>query len=108
MNKKIGVDEASRILADVRAEQSFWVNDGPIIRNIHEMVGVLANLNEGTFRHHVNQDKNDIANWVRDVLGDEMLANSLIKIKSKEKILKAMRERVKYLEKSIDHANKMI
>ena len=102
MSKQISLDDAYRILADVMPEQCFWVNNGPIIRNLQEMADTLNYMRDETFKHHVNEEKNDIANWIRDVLKDEELANSLMKIKSKEKILKEIKNRIKFLERKIE------
>ena len=98
MNNRLSLDDVERILADVKPEQSFWVNNGPIVRNLQEMADTLAYMKEETFRHHVNEQKNDISNWIRDVLKDNELANSIMDIKSKEKILKKIRERIYFLD----------
>ena len=97
--KKISADDARRILADVSPGQCFWVNNGPIVRNIYEMADVLANIKDETFRHHVNSEKNDIANWARDVLKDDELALSISKASSNSRIRKTIQRRIKFLEK---------
>jgi len=102
INKKISLDDADRILADAKPEQCFWVNNGPIIRNLNEMVNELVYMKEETFEHHVNEEKNDIANWIGDILKDEELANDIKKFKSKEKILEKIQNRIKFLEKKIE------
>ena len=102
MNKQISLDDAYRILADVMPEQCFWVNNGPIIRNLHEIADAINYMGNETFKHHVNEEKNDIANWIKDVLKDEELANSVMKIKSKERILKEIKNRIKFLERKIE------
>ena len=102
MYKKISLDDACKILADVAPEQCFWINNGPIIRNLQEMADALNYMEDQTFMHHINKDKNDFANWVRDVLKDEELAGKLVKIKSKEKILKEIKNRIKFLENRIE------
>ena len=102
MSKKISLEDAERILADVKPECCFWINNGPIIRNLQEMANALNYMKEETFKHHTNEQKNDIANWVRDVLRDEALADSISKNVSKEKILKKIKNRVKELERKIE------
>ena len=72
MSKQISLDDAYRILADVMPEQCFWVNNGPIVRNLNEMANALVDMKDEIFRHHVNEEKNDFGNWVRDALKDEV------------------------------------
>ena len=102
MNKQISLDDAYRILADVRPEQCFWVNNGPIIRNLREMADALEYMKYETFRHHVNNEKNDISNWIRDVLKDEELANETKNLKSKDKLLRKIKVSINFLEKKIE------
>ena len=82
MNKTVSLEDAERILADASPEQCFWVNNGPIIKNLSEMTNALACMKDEIFSHHVNEEKNDFGNWVRDVLKDEELANDIAKVKS--------------------------
>jgi len=98
MNKTVSLEDAERILADASPEQCFWVNNGPIIKNLSEMANVLACMKDEIFSHHVNKEKNDFGNWVRDVLKDEELANNITSVRSKEKILKKVQSRLKKLE----------
>ena len=98
MNKTVSLEDAERILADASPEQCFWVNNGPIIKNLSEMANALACMKDEIFSHHVNKEKNDFGNWVRDVLKDEELANNITNVRSKEKILKKVQSRLKKLE----------
>jgi len=98
MSKSVSLEDAERILADASPEQCFWVNNGPIIRNLSEMADALGPMKDEIFSHHVNKEKNDFGNWVRDVLKDEELANDIARIKSKERILKKVQSRLKKLE----------
>ncbi len=98
MNKTVSLEDAERILADASPEQCFWVNNGPIIKNLSEMANALACMKDEIFSHHVNKEKNDFGNWVRDVLKDEELSNNIIGVRSKEKILKKVQSRLKKLE----------
>jgi len=108
MSKKISLEDAERILADVKPECCFWINNGPIIRNLQEMTNTLAYMSEETFKHHVNDQKNDIVNWIRDVLKDEELADSIGKNISKERILKKIKNRMKFLENKIEKERLLI
>ena len=54
------IEKLSDILKDVKPENCFWINNGPIIRNLQEVTNTLAYMSEETFKHHVNDQKNDI------------------------------------------------
>ena len=92
-------DEARRYLSDISPEQSFWINNGPILKNIEELSNVLPSISEEIFRHHVNGEKNDFSKWVGDVIGDKKLANDLLSSKNKESALKKVRSRLNSLKK---------
>ena len=101
MSKSVSLEDAERILADASPEQCFWVNNGPVIKNLSEMSDFLASMNDDIFKHHVNKEKNDFGNWVRDVLKDEELANDIAKVKSRERILKKVQSRISKLNNKI-------
>ena len=92
-------DEARKYLSDVAPEQCFWVNNGSILKNLDELANTLPDLSEDAFYHHVNDEKNDFSNWVRDVIGDQALANDLISSKDKYSALRKIRNRMNSLRK---------
>ena len=92
-------DEARRYLSDCAPEQCFWVNNGPILKNIEELANALPEMNNETFHHHVNSEKNDFSNWIRDVIGDQKLANDLLSSKNKESALQKVRNKLNSLKK---------
>ena len=91
--------EAKKYLCDVAPEQCFWVNNGPILKNMEELANALPDMAEDTFRHHVNNEKNDFSSWVRDIIGDAKLANDLLSSKNRDSALKKVRGRVNSLRK---------
>ena len=92
-------NEARKYLSDVAPEQCFWVNNGPILKNLDELASMLPELNDEIFNHHVNNEKNDFSNWIRDVIGDQALANDLLSSKSKYSALNKIRNRLNSLKK---------
>ena len=92
-------DEARKYLSDVASEQCFWVNNGPILKNLEELANVLPEISDDTFQHHVNNEKNDFSNWIKDVVGDQQLANDLLSSKSKYSALNKIRNRLNSLKK---------
>lgn len=102
MNK----ESAKNILGNVPEDKVFWVNDGRTLRNLQELSLALANMNEETFRYHVNKEKNDFRNWVKDVIKDEKLANDIAKIKSKKLMLERINKKINQLQSLISKINK--
>ena len=92
-------DEARKYLSDVASEQCFWINNGPILKNLEELANVLPEISDDTFQHHVNNEKNDFSNWIKDVVGDQQLANDLLSSKSKYSALNKIRNRLNSLKK---------
>lgn len=69
--------EKKNAFPDVKQEFYFNLADGRQLKNLIELSAVLEDIDENTFRHHVNEEKNDFANWIRDVINENMLAESL-------------------------------
>jgi|SRR3989304_7562406 len=83
-------------LADVPVEKRFYSNDGRILNNLEELVSALKVMSDQTFRYHVNESKNDFANWIADVIGDDKLAADLRKVTSCGETGKVVAARVAY------------
>ncbi len=92
-------EEARKYLCDTAPEQCFWVNNGPILKNIEELANALPDMSNEAFHHHVNSEKNDFSNWVKDIIGDQKLANDLLSSRNKESALKKIKNRLNSLKK---------
>ena len=51
------------MLQDVKPENTFWLKNGNGIKKIAELGRELKQMKEEIFSHHVNNGKNDFANW---------------------------------------------
>ena len=87
-------NEARKYVADVPPEQCFWVNNGPVLKNIEELANALQEMSDESYRHHADKEKNDFSNWIRDVIGDKKLADDLLSSKNKESTLKKISNRL--------------
>jgi hypothetical protein len=95
-------DCALRLLADVRhPDHRFRMINGLELRNMCDLADALEVVDEGTFSFHVNDVRNDFAEWVKDVLGDHALADKLSTLSSKEDFAVATRTRVNYFKRMI-------
>ena len=96
----VAKDEAKKYLRDTPSEQCFWVNNGPIIKNLDELSNVLPEMKDETFHHHVNNEKNDFSSWINNVIGDKKLAHDLLSSRNKESAVKKLRSRLNALKKT--------
>ncbi|MBI3035583.1 hypothetical protein HYY71_04630 [Candidatus Woesearchaeota archaeon] len=92
-------EEAKRYLCDTAPEQCFWVNNGPILKNIEELANALPNMSDEAFHHHVNSEKNDFSSWINGAIGDQKLANDILSSKNRESTIKKVRNRLNSLKK---------
>ena len=88
-------------LADVPQEKVFWCSDGRILKNLLELGDTLKQMSEETFCYHSNEAKSDFSNWVRDVIGDEKLAEDLKKSLTPAQAAKSVADRVAWLKGKI-------
>lgn len=86
---------------DAPQEKCFWVHNGPIVKNLKELLAALKRMKKDTFRHHVNKEKNDFSRWVNEVLGDKELADELKKTRSKRGFMEKIAKEIKKMEKSV-------
>lgn len=86
------------ILADVKPEHYFWLMDGTIIKNLNELYETMQRISDDVFRYHVNEQKNDFYNWVKDVHQDKKLAESLLKAKTREEMANCILSRIREIQ----------
>jgi len=82
-------------LLTVSGDSCFWVNNGPILSNLRDLHNALQSMSDEQWKHHVRQDKNDFAEWVKVVLAEKTCSESLKKCKSKSDAAKVVSTVVK-------------
>lgn len=83
-----------KFLNFVEEGKEFYCKNGKVIRSLGELSREVKSLDEGTFNHHVSEEKNDFANWVNDVVGDAVLANRMKISKRQSTMSRALVARV--------------
>ncbi|RJQ40707.1 MAG: hypothetical protein C4555_01175 [Dehalococcoidia bacterium] len=91
--------QARRLLADVPEEFVFRCGNGCILHNMRELADELKSMPEETYAFHVNAEKNDFVNWVRDIIKDDTLVKALQKASSRSQAASAVENRVASLAK---------
>lgn len=80
-----------RILEEAGPENYFHCSDGSILKSLTELEQKLRAAHPAVFSHHVNSQKNDFHNWVRDVFGDNELAAAILPLRSPQAMAAAIR-----------------
>ena len=50
---------------EISEEFYFKLADGRVIKSVPEMIEAIRSMDEWVYRHHVNTEKNDFANWIQ-------------------------------------------
>ncbi len=71
-------------MQSVDDQQAFRFNNGFSARNITELKNCIEDLPIEDFEHHVNKEENDFSKWIKLCLHEPVLADELLRTKSKE------------------------
>lgn len=74
----------SQVQQELPHHKWFYFKHGRKAKNIEELKEALKSMNDAEFNHHVNDTRNDFANWVEHVFGEKELADKLRKVYNKE------------------------
>ena len=81
--KKTGVGRKSsykKVLDNAKPEFYFRLINGQKIKNLLSLVNVLDKITDDVFYHHVNEQRNDFSNWIRDIFKQKKLADEIAKV----------------------------
>lgn len=85
-------------LDDVHHDYHFITHQGSPIKNVHELLAYVKDLNNETFGDFVNEEKNDFYNWIKYAVKDDYLAKQIEGVKSKKDVTKEIRDRILHLK----------
>ncbi|MBU0472184.1 MAG: hypothetical protein KKF89_01520 [Nanoarchaeota archaeon] len=66
-------------------EVCFYMVEGTCCSDLCELSVAIDSLSDELFKHHVNDEKNDFANWIEAVMEDKELADALRQSKDKNR-----------------------
>lgn len=89
----------TQYLGDVPEENKFYLQNGNVLKNVEDLLVELQCMDEGTFNHHVNPQKNDFYNWIAGSIKDVQLADKIKGVNTKEELHCCVHERVHHLKK---------
>jgi len=81
---KIPKKKEALIIIEAPEDQCFWVNDGPVLRNLYDLGEALETMTDEQYSYHTKRDGNDFALWVENVLGDKELAKKMTRVKTRQ------------------------
>ncbi len=84
----------SEFLKDVENGKEFLCKDGRVIRNLEELAQIIKEIPFETFFHHVSREKNDFADWIKQAVGDPVLANRINRAKSRTTMNNMVKKRI--------------
>ena len=91
IDKKLTSDTRSpKQLVQAEGNSCFWIHNGPVLKNLVDLRDAFETINDEQFNYHVNKDKNDFANWIRDVLHEIPLATKLQNYRTKKTMIKTI------------------
>ncbi len=73
-------------------DKHFILKTGERVASLRELMNKLDSMSDEVFRAHVTENKNDFANWIRDVLDQEKLAEEIRTKKAKEELLALLQD----------------
>ena len=72
-------------------EHYFKLENGQELKSLNDLRKSLNYMTEEEFSHHVNQEKNDFATWVKEALQNQELYRKIKDIKTKEELQELLR-----------------
>ncbi len=90
----------SREFGKAPVEKHFVLQDGRKIESLFQLIDELETMGEDVFRHHVNEMRNDFANWARDVFASSSLAEEMQMVRDR---IDTQRAIMKHLLRDVAH-----
>lgn len=102
LDENVDAKLASMYLRDVSPLwRAFWFHMHLMAKNLREFSDGLGTISDEVFAYHVGGEKNDLARWIQEVIGDASLARALSGVGTKEEAAAIVRERLAQLEAAV-------
>lgn len=96
---KLNKQLSESILSNIDGDKRFFCVDGQVLHNMEELQKALKLMDENSFIYHANDERNDFAAWINDVLGDVRFAEKFSQIRNQKEAAKKVRARITYIKK---------
>ena len=69
-------------MVKLKTEEYFYTCNGEVLKTKNQLVKFLKKVDDTVFSYHVNDYKNDFANWIKDVFKEEELFDQILSLKN--------------------------
>ena len=77
------VSGLTKVKRKIPEDKRFVLSNGQVIGSLKELALELDNLGDDVFYYHVDEERNDFSNWLKDVLKEMELAENLMDAREK-------------------------
>ncbi len=88
-------DPSANFKKDVPPDKILNLTNGMLVVNPRDLYSEIQAMKDPDYEKHVNNEKNDFADWIRSAVGDEELATLIQEAENKEELLKLLDMRAK-------------
>ena len=81
--------------------QMFLLKNGRSLDGLHRLKAELPKMHDDIFNHHVNEERNDFANWVQNSIQEIELAGRMRKAKNKYHMAHMVKKHIDENDKNI-------
>ncbi len=88
-------------LRNVPKKDHFVVVDGTVLKNLKDLQHAIINMEEESFKHHVNASQHDFHDWVKNAHKDAALASQLLKAQDQKSAAAVLHKRVQKIQAEV-------
>lgn len=75
------------IFIDLEPDKYFVLCNGGKVKDYRELAALLETIGDDVFYYHVNNERNDFANWINDVFHEHELADKVRRTNSRHEMM---------------------
>lgn len=75
-------------IIDASPECAFWMNNGPVVRNLVELKDALTSISDELYDYHTKRDGNNFSKWIDEVLKNAECAKRLLGAKTRQEAIR--------------------
>jgi len=90
----------SNLLSEVPSQNYFGFKDGRVAKTLEDLYSILSSSDITVFSEHVNDSKNDFADWIRNSVLHTALADKLAPIKNRDEYLNIFQSEIVNLKQN--------
>ena len=105
MQSAVDKETAEQYLRDAEPMwRAFWFHMHLMAKNLEQFSEGLKTIDDQVYLYHSEGHKNDLAKWVREVIGDGALADDLEKVQTRDEAISVTERRVEELKEAVGNS----